>query len=139
MTFNSLQFLIFLPVVILVYFLLPHKVRWVWLLIASYYAYMSWNVWLVFLILGTTIVSYVAGLLIARTERKGIKKLWLALTLIVCLGTLIFFKCLYPLMSIRIKRIGLHPLGAVQLQISVGIGCPRWSSIGCGGPAPGSL
>ena len=92
MTFNSLQFLIFLPVVILVYFLLPHKVRWVWLLIASYYAYMSWNVWLVFLILGTTMVSYVAGLLIARTERKGIKKLWLALTLIVCLGTLIFFK-----------------------------------------------
>ena len=124
MTFNSLQFLIFLPIVILVYFLLPHKVRWVWLLIASYYAYMSWNVWLVFLILGTTIVSYVAGLLIARTERKGIKKLWLALTLIVCLGTLIFFKYFNFLLGSVIDFLNLFALDieSVALDIILPVG-----------------
>ena len=36
MLFNSLDFLIFFPLVTLAYFLLPHRVRWVWLLAASY-------------------------------------------------------------------------------------------------------
>ena len=43
MLFNSLSFLIFFPVVVGIYFIIPRKVRWVWLLIASYYYYMSWN------------------------------------------------------------------------------------------------
>ena len=43
MLFNSIDFLIFFPIVTLLYFTLPKRVRWVWLLIASYYFYMSWN------------------------------------------------------------------------------------------------
>ena len=35
MLFNSLSFLIFFPVVVGIYFIIPRKVRWVWLLIAS--------------------------------------------------------------------------------------------------------
>lgn len=92
MNFNSLQFLIFLPIVLLLYWILPHKFRWVLLLIASYYFYMSWNAWLVFAILGTTAVSYAAGRLIAGTQNSAAKKWLLALTVIICLGTLIFFK-----------------------------------------------
>ncbi len=92
MNFNSLQFLIFLPVVVILYWLLPHKFRWVLLLIASYYFYMSWNARLVFLIAGTTLISYVAGLVIERTERKGLRRFWLIATLVVCFGVLIFFK-----------------------------------------------
>ena len=37
MLFNSYQFLIFFPIVTLIYFLIPRKVRWVWLLVMSYY------------------------------------------------------------------------------------------------------
>lgn len=77
MNFNSLHFLIYLPVVLIVYWLLPQKARWVWLLAASYYFYMSWNAWLVFLIAGTTGVSYAAALLIERTQSKRVKKFWL--------------------------------------------------------------
>ena len=91
MTFNSLQFLIFLPVVIILYFIVPHKFRWVVLLVASYYAYMSWNPWLVFLILATTVVSYLAGLLMPKAKNQNVKKLLLVITIIVCLGILIFF------------------------------------------------
>lgn len=92
MNFNSLHFLLFFPVVLVIYWILPAKVRWIWLLASSYYFYMSWNAWLVFLILGTTAVSYSAAILIERTHRIQIRRFWLVLTLIVCLGTLIFFK-----------------------------------------------
>lgn len=43
MLFNSLEFLIFLPIVLLVYFVIPPKIKNIWLLIASYYFYMCWN------------------------------------------------------------------------------------------------
>ena len=43
MLFNSLSFLIFFPIVVLLHFAFPHKVRYIWLLVASYYFYMSWN------------------------------------------------------------------------------------------------
>lgn len=92
MNFNSLAFLVFLAIVLVLYFLLPHKFRWALLLAASYYFYMSWNAALIFLIVGTTALSYVAALLIERTQRKGVKKFWLVLTLVVCLGVLFFFK-----------------------------------------------
>ena len=70
MNFNSFEFLIFLAIVLVLYFVLPHKFRWIMLLIASYYFYMSWNASLVFLIFGTTLVSYLAALFMERTEKK---------------------------------------------------------------------
>ena len=44
MNFTSLQYLIFLVIVSLVYFGLPKKIKIYWLLICSYYFYMSWNI-----------------------------------------------------------------------------------------------
>lgn len=92
MTFNSLAFLIFFPVVTVLYFLLPGRFRWMLLLVASYYFYMSWNPSLVFLILFTTVVSYGAALILERTEKKSLRKLCLVVTLCACLGVLFFFK-----------------------------------------------
>ena len=92
MNFNSLQFLIFLPVVLILHWLLPHKYRWMLLLGASYYFYMSWNAELVFLIAGTTLVSYLAGQAVERAQTKAAKRMCLAATLVICLGVLVFFK-----------------------------------------------
>ncbi len=92
MTFNSLAFLIFFPTVTLLYFLLPNRFRWMLLLVASYYFYMSWNPSLVFLILFTTVVSYGAALLLEKTESKKLRKACLIITLCACLGVLFFFK-----------------------------------------------
>ncbi len=92
MNFNSLSFLLFLPLVVCLYWCLPHKFRWILLLIASYYFYMCWNVKLIFLILTTTAVSYVSGLCMERASNIRIKKLMLGITLFVCLGLLVFFK-----------------------------------------------
>ena len=92
MTFNSLQFLIFFPIVAVLHYVIPTKYRWIMLLAASYYFYMSWNPSLVFLIAFTTAVSYAAALLMHRTENKRVKKTWLVITLIACLGVLFFYK-----------------------------------------------
>ena len=90
MNFNSGAFLLFLPAVVLIYWLLPHKLRWLWLLAASYFFYMYWDPRLIVLLLATTLVSYLAALSMVR--RPDRKKPLLCLTLIVCLGLLGYFK-----------------------------------------------
>ena len=92
MLFNSLEFVYFLPVVLVLYFLTPDRFRWVVLLIASYYFYMSWNVNYVFLILFTTIVSYASAIGIVRSESKEIRKALLVISVTASLGVLFFYK-----------------------------------------------
>ncbi len=92
MLFNSWQYLIFLPVVFLSYLILPHKYRWVLLLISSYYFYMSWNANLVVLISTTTLTAYISALQIEKTINKNSKKLWLFINCFVSLGILFYFK-----------------------------------------------
>lgn len=90
MLFNSLSYAIFLPLVFIIYWLLPNKYRWILLLIASYYFYMSWNAKYVFLIFITTFTSYLCAILIEKNREH--KKLILTITLLVCLGILFVFK-----------------------------------------------
>ena len=92
MTFNSWEFLIFYPIVALLYFLLPKKLVWPMLLVASYYFYMFYQPDLIYLIVGTTLISWIASHIIAKNEKSSIRKIWLSLTLIVCLGVLFFYK-----------------------------------------------
>ena len=92
MTFNSLEYLIFFPIVALLHFVIPTKYRWIMLLAASYYFYMSWNPNLVYLIAFTTAVSYAAGLLMTRTENAKLRRTYLVITLAACLGVLFFYK-----------------------------------------------
>ena len=92
MTFNSWEFLVFYPIVAALYFLLPKKLKWPMLLVASYYFYAFYQADLLFLIILTTAVSFFMSHLIERTESAAKKKLYLALTLTVCLGVLVFYK-----------------------------------------------
>lgn len=92
MLFNSFSYAVFLPVVFALYWIIPNKYRWILLLISSYYFYMSWNPKYVVLILGTTVVSYLAGIFIERAKNKAQKKLFLFLASVVCLGVLFVFK-----------------------------------------------
>lgn len=75
MLFNSLEYALFLPSVFALFWLLPKKCRCIWLFLASYYFYMSWNVKYVSLILGTTFVSYMCAIIISNTNSE-IKKKW---------------------------------------------------------------
>jgi len=97
--FNSFEFLIFFPIVLLLYYLLPQKLRWIMMLVASYYFYVSWNFSLIWLIMLTTGISYASSLIIEKIkgkypngEKKPQERFWLILTLVVSLGILFFFK-----------------------------------------------
>lgn len=92
MLFNSLDFMIFFPIVVLVYFIIPKKTRYIWLLIASYYFYMCWNVEYALLIGVSTVITYISGLLLGRFEKPVLRKLVVALSFISNLGILIFYK-----------------------------------------------
>lgn len=92
MTFNSVEFLIFYPIVALLYFILPRKLVWPMLLIASYYFYMCYQAELVVLILGTTFISWIASRIIHKSTKSSVRKLWITLTLVVCFGVLFFYK-----------------------------------------------
>ena len=92
MTFNSIPFLIFYPIVLLLYFVLPKKIRWVMLLGASYFFYAFYSPELLFLIIGTTLVSWLCAMLIEKTQKRGVRVLALLTTLLISLGTLFFYK-----------------------------------------------
>ena len=92
MLFNSFAFAIFLPIVFTLYWALPHRFRWVLLLVASYYFYMSWNAKYVVLIATTTLVSYICAILIEKTEKNMHKRLFLIMALVVSFGILYLFK-----------------------------------------------
>ncbi|NMA66875.1 MAG: MBOAT family protein [Clostridiaceae bacterium] len=93
MLFNSLEYLIFFPVVTIAYFALPSlKIRNFMLLIASYYFYMQYKPEYALLMLFSSFVCYLAGLNIDQTEKKGIKRFWLLISILSTLGVLFFFK-----------------------------------------------
>lgn len=99
MQFNSVNFMVFFPLVLGLYFIVPRKLgRKLWLLIASYYFYMSWNPVYALLIAGSTVVTFFSGILMGKSqsmeETKGIryKKCILILCLFINLGILFVFK-----------------------------------------------
>ena len=99
MLFNSYNFLIFFPIVVLLYFLIPHKVRYIWLLVASYYFYMCWNAKYALILLFSTAVTFASGLLIDKAnkindekKKSKQKKIFVALSFIINLSILFLFK-----------------------------------------------
>jgi alginate O-acetyltransferase complex protein AlgI len=92
MLFNSIDYLIFLPAVIILFYLIPHKYRWIMLLAASYYFYMCWRVEYILLIVTSTMVDYWAGLKMSEKVTQKERKPYLWLSLLVNLGLLFYFK-----------------------------------------------
>lgn len=91
MLFNSLEFCVFFPVVVCVYFACPYRFRWLWLLAASYFFYMAWEPGYAVLILFTSAVDYVAARMIGSQERAGSRR-WVVFSLCTNFGLLFFFK-----------------------------------------------
>lgn len=112
MLFNSINYLVFFPIVVLVYFAIPDKAKRFWLLITSYYFYMCWNAGYVLLILFSTVVTYFCALLIehVRTRRKHVLALCLTSNLLI----LFFFKY-YVFATGTIERI----MAALGITVSI--------------------
>lgn len=124
MVFNSFSFLFFFPVVLLFYRVLPKKARWVMLLAASYYFYLSWQPDLIYLIVFTTSVSYFCAIGIEKTAKNGLKKLLLVTAVVASLSVLFFFKYFNFLsrnISAFLNLISL-PVGEFTLNLILPVG-----------------
>jgi D-alanyl-lipoteichoic acid acyltransferase DltB (MBOAT superfamily) len=94
MLFNSFQFLIFFAVSWVLFLALRGTPRKIYLLIASYYFYMCWNTKYIVVIWAITLIDFVAGLLIEKSETAATKKFYLGLSLFCNIGLLVVFKYL---------------------------------------------
>ncbi len=92
MLFNSLSFLLFFPIVTLLYWVSPHKWRNIILLVASYYFYMNWKPAYAILILLSTITTWFCSIKIH--DESTHKKRWLVGCLVVNFSILFVFKYL---------------------------------------------
>ena len=93
MLFNSFSYALFLPIVFILYWLIPQKFRWIILLMSSYYFYASWGPQYIAIILLTTIISYTAALLMkSRQKNRLYPKTILILSVTICVAILFFFK-----------------------------------------------
>lgn len=91
MLFNSFAFLIFFPVVCIIYFVLP-SLKWknLFLLVASYYFYMNWEPVYALLLFASTCITYLAALGEVKCPNK--RKLILVFGIVLNLLILFFFK-----------------------------------------------
>ena len=95
MSFNSIAFLLFFPIVCVCYFAIPAKhvkSRNLLLLVASYYFYMNWEPVYAILLLASTVVSYSAALGIEHFREKNKKELCLVGGVVLNLSILFLFK-----------------------------------------------
>ena len=91
MLFNSLHFIFFLPIVVLLYYLIAHKYRWALLFIASSYFYSVFYLPYVFILYAVILIDYVCGLLIEKYEGRR-RWWWLLASIISNISLLGYFK-----------------------------------------------
>ncbi|MBQ8158889.1 MAG: MBOAT family protein [Prevotella sp.] len=137
MLFNSIAFLLFFPIVCVLYFAIPVArvgARNMLLLVASYYFYMNWEPAYALLLMTSTVVTYLAALGISFYQEKSKKKLFLISSLVLNLSILFLFKY-YNFLSENVEwmlqRSGLSmDLPEFSLLLPVGISFYTFQALG---------
>ena len=93
MVFNSIEYLIFLPIVVLLFYLTPQRFRWMLLLAASCLFYMWFVPQYIFILLVTIVIDYGAGILMERyADNPKKKKTFFVISITSTLLVLFIFK-----------------------------------------------
>jgi len=125
MLFNSFNFFYFFPVVVILYFVLPNRIRWFWLLITSYFFYMCWNPKYALLILTSTIITYITAIYIQKEGDDKNKKLYVAISFISNLAILVgfkYFNFINENVAILFNEFGLNwQISNLNILLPVGI------------------
>jgi alginate O-acetyltransferase complex protein AlgI len=125
MAFNSLSFLFFFPIVALINAGLPGKLRWLFLLGASYLFLMSWKVEYLLLILCSTGVAYFTAIRIDEEGDPKVRRRWLWISILINVGLLASFK--YPaFISGSLRQLvtaagATYPISNTQFKAPLGI------------------
>ena len=121
MLFNSIHFLIFLPVVTIVYFALPLRPRRVFLLAASFYFYCIFSIPFSLLLVWSTLLDFSAAKVIQSSSRPGVRKAALILSVVGNLGMLATFKYLDFFNLSLASVLGFAPWPMLDLLLPMGI------------------
>ncbi|MBE6887242.1 MAG: MBOAT family protein [Ruminococcaceae bacterium] len=92
MLFNSVPFMIFLPIAVLLYYIVPQKFQKIYLLAVSYYFYACFDLRAVPFLIAATLVSFYAAKIIESKEDDKQRKRAMLLALAVNIGMLLVFK-----------------------------------------------
>ena len=142
MLFNSIDFLIFFPIVLLIYFVLPSKIRYLWLLISSYYFYMCWNPLYIVLIIISTLITYVCGITVGWIKECGkyhekrrccLMKMIVAVSFLANIGILVYFKYtnfLIDTINRILQNMNLDELPKLDILLPVGISFYTFQALG---------
>ena len=134
MLFNSVSFGIFIIIVFLLYYLVPHKYRWCFLLIASYAFYMNLHIGYGILLLATTVLTYLLALNLERADTAKSKKKYLAGGILPLIFVLLFYKTASPIIDrlnllIDAGRLSMQPI-TVRILLPAGISFYFFQSMG---------
>ena len=134
MLFNSVTFAVFLPLVFILYYLVPHKYRWVFLLTASYAFYMNLHAGYGLLLLFTTILTYTLARRLEASPADSRKKLCLWGGILPLLLILLVYKTANPLIGqlnemIAAGKVSLQPI-TLSLLLPAGVSFYFFQSMG---------
>lgn len=129
MLFNSLGFFVFFIITTLVYFVLPHKLKNVWLLFMSYFFYMQWNAKYALLMLVVTGTTWGAGMLMEKVKSAAAKKS----CLLTCIVFNILLLCFFKYADFILENLGLimsREFSSLNILLPVGISFYIFQAVG---------
>lgn len=134
MLFNSVSFGIFIIIVFILYYLVPHKYRWCFLLLASYVFYMNLHIGYGILLLATTALTYTLALNLERAGTAKAKKQCLLGGVLPLVLVLLFYKTADPIIDrlnllIDAGRLNMQPI-TVKILLPAGISFYFFQSMG---------
>ena len=134
MLFNSFSFAVFIIVVFILYYLVPHKYRWCFLLAASYAFYMNLHIGYGIMLLATTVLTYALALNLEKAETVQLKKHCLLGGILPLVLVLLFYKTASPIIDrlnllVGAGRLNIQPI-TVRILLPAGISFYFFQSMG---------
>lgn len=134
MLFNSVSFGIFLIVIFLLYYIVPHKYRWGFLLVASYAFYMNLHLWYGILLFLTTFLTYGLALSLEKADTSKQKNKSLLFGVVPLVAILLLFKTANPMIvqlnaMISAGKLSMQPL-TMTILLPAGVSFYFFQSMG---------
>lgn len=134
MILTSFNFLIFFPLVVLLFYLCPSKFRWAYLLIVSLFFYINVKPVYALLLVGVTLATYACTMLMSLENSESRKECWLIVDILLVLSPLLFFKYFNFINEVISNTLGVmglqYLLPSISYILPVGISFYTFMAIG---------